>query len=203
MPRIEAPTVAEHHARQHRALLDAARSLLAETASVPSMGAVARRAGLARTSVYQYFDSADQLLAAVVADVFPDWSRRVLERVGAARTPADRIWAYVEANVELFTGTEQIVARALTRVVAPDVLRGPMEAFHAGLRVPLLEALTDHGEPEPPAIAELIATLVVSAARSAAADEDDASAEVVLSRLRRLLGPYLESGGEGLPQSRR
>ena len=53
MPRITAPTVAEHHAKQRRALLDAARDLLAETGAEPSMAAVARRAGLARSSIYQ------------------------------------------------------------------------------------------------------------------------------------------------------
>ena len=186
MPRIEAPTVAEHHARQRRALLDAARGLLGENAAVPSMGAVARRAGLARTSVYQYFDSADELLAAVVADVFPGWARRVLDHVEAAPTPSARVWAYVEANIELFASSEQSVARALTQVVPPDVLRRPMEDFHADMQVALLEALTDLGEPEPAAIAGLIDTMIMTAAR---ADADDS--ELVLHRLRRLLGPYL------------
>ena len=73
MPRIEAPRVAEHHARQRRALLDAAHALLAETGEAPSMAAVGRRAGLARSSVYQYFDSPGALLHAVVTDVFPTW----------------------------------------------------------------------------------------------------------------------------------
>jgi AcrR family transcriptional regulator len=184
MPRIEAATVAEHHARQRRALLDAARGLLAENAAVPSMGAVARRAGLARTSIYQYFRSADELLAAVVADVFPDWARRVLDHVEAAPTPSARVWAYVEANVELFASSEQSVARALMSVVSPDVLRGPMEDFHAGLQVPLVDALREMGEPEPEAIATLVDTLVVTAARGASGD-------LVLGRLRRVLGPYL------------
>jgi AcrR family transcriptional regulator len=203
MPRIEAPTVAEHHARQHRALLDVTRTLLAETGNVPSMGAVARRAGLARTSVYQYFGSADDLLAAVVADVFPDWGRRVLGRVEAATNPAARVWAYVEANVELFTSPEQSVARALRRLVAPEVLRGPMEDFHAGLQVPLIGALTDLGEPEPEAIAALIDTLVVAAARTSGdenGDEEGRRAELVLERLRRLLGPYLADEGRAQPR---
>ncbi|MGZ4640365.1 MAG: TetR/AcrR family transcriptional regulator, partial [Actinomycetes bacterium] len=122
MPRIAAPTVAEHHANQRRAVLDAARDLLGETAQLPSMAAIGKRAGLARTSVYQYFGSAEELLAAVVADVFPDWAARVLDRVEAADSPAARVWAYVEANVDLVTSSEQPVARALTLLVAPDVL---------------------------------------------------------------------------------
>ncbi|MGW4501345.1 TetR/AcrR family transcriptional regulator [Micromonospora sp. NPDC004336] len=194
MPRIQAPSVAEHHARQRRALLDAARALLAESAQAPSMAAVGRRAGLARTSVYQYFTSADELLAAVVADVFPDWAGQVVARVAAAPTPATRVWAYVEANVDLFTSSEQAVARALTQVVEPRMLRGPMEEFHARLQVPLRQALADFGEPEPETIAELVDSLIVQASRAAGpADCTEAAGarDVTLARLRRLLGPYL------------
>lgn len=71
MPRIQAPTVAEHRAAQHRALVDAARQILAETGRPPTLARVAARAGLARPSLYQYFRSAEDLLNAVVEDVFP------------------------------------------------------------------------------------------------------------------------------------
>jgi AcrR family transcriptional regulator len=194
MPRIQAPSVAEHHARQRRALLDAARAVLAESPQAPSMAAVGRRAGLARTSVYQYFTSAQELLAAVVADVLPDWAGQVVAKVAAAPTPAARVWAYVAANVDLFTSSEQAVARALTRVVEPQVLRGPLEEFHARLQVPLRQALADLGEPEPETMAELISSLIVQASQAAGpADCTQAAGArtVTLTRLRRLLGPYL------------
>jgi AcrR family transcriptional regulator len=194
VPRIRAATLAEHHAQQRRALLDAARALLAETAQKPSMGAVARRAGLARTSVYQYFASADELLAALVAEIFPDWLRRVLARVELATGPGERVWAYVEANIDLFASSERTVARALRRVVEPDVLRGPMQAFHRELEIPLQRALADFGEPEPEAMARHIDGLIHQASANLAdVDEPGATAtlDATLARLRRLLGGYL------------
>ncbi|MEU6025318.1 TetR family transcriptional regulator [Micromonospora sp. NPDC047134] len=194
MPRIQAASVAEHHARQRRALLDAARALLAETGQAPSMAAVGRHAGLARTSVYQYFASAEELLAAVVADVFPAWAGQVLARVSAEPTAATRVWAYVEANVELFAGPEQAVARALTRVVEPRLLQGPIEQFHAQLQGPLRQALTDLGEPEPDIMAKLIDSLIVRACQEVGSTpwtEAVGIATDTLARLRRLLGPYL------------
>ncbi|WP_122815999.1 TetR/AcrR family transcriptional regulator [Nocardioides pantholopis] len=199
MPRIDAPTVVEHHARQRRALLDAARSLLAETGEAPSMAAVGRRAGLARSSVYQYFGSPEALLHAVVADVFPDWAGQVQQRVDEATTPGEKVWAYIEANVDLFASSEQAVAHALSRVVEPHVLRGPMEQFHRRLQVPLREALAAYGEPEVPAMAELIDAMIVQASRGAGSGDPECSPQEVqrdlpLRRLRRLLGGYL-----GLP----
>jgi AcrR family transcriptional regulator len=194
VPRIQAATVAEHHALQRRALLDAARALLAETPEKPSMGAVGRRAGLARSSVYQYFASADELLAALVEEIFPDWARQVLSRVQAASAPGERVWAYVEANLDLFASSERAVARALTQVVEPDVLQGPMEEFHRRLQVPLRQALTDFGEPEPDAMAEHIDSLIMQASRGLADGEPpliSATRDVALARLRRLLGGFL------------
>ncbi|WP_007024640.1 TetR/AcrR family transcriptional regulator [Saccharomonospora iraqiensis] len=203
MPRIQAATVAEHHEHQRRALIAAARGILAETGEVPTMGEVGRRAGLARSSVYQYFASAEELLAAVVADSFPDWARHVLDRVAAASSPGARVWAYIEANVELFTGPQQAVANALMRTVDPQVLHTPMKEFHAQLQVPLREALTALGEPEPEAMAEHLGSLVVQVARDvgpctpAAPDTDPGTPAATdagrraLARLRRLLGGYL------------
>ncbi|NLB46735.1 MAG: helix-turn-helix transcriptional regulator, partial [Microbacteriaceae bacterium] len=57
MPRISAATVAEHRANQERLLLDVAHAFLEETGDLPSMRAIAERAGLARSSVYHYFGS--------------------------------------------------------------------------------------------------------------------------------------------------
>ena len=65
MPKISAPTVAEHRARQRAALLDAARVLLEEQ-GYPALtfGALADRTGLARPTVYEYFGSKDDLMVA-------------------------------------------------------------------------------------------------------------------------------------------
>lgn len=194
MPRIDAPTVAEHRAQQRRALLDAARAILAETGRAPAMGEVGRRAGLARSSVYQYFASADDLLAALVGDVFPDWARRVLDHVEAADSPGARVWAYVEANVRLFASEEQAVAGALTRIVDPHVLQPPMRRFHHELQAPLRDALAQLGEPEPQAMAQAVDALIMHASHELGDLPDDERrliCEQALSRLHRLLSGYL------------
>jgi AcrR family transcriptional regulator len=171
-------------------ILDAARSILASSGDSLSLSAVGRQAGLPRSTVYQYFASRDELLAAVVADVFPDWARQVRERVDAAVTPGERVWAYVLANVELFAGSEQAVARALAAAVDPQVLQGPMDAFHSELREPLTAALADLGEPHPTAMAEMINTLVLQSAHGLDSSPRPDGADAI-ALLRRLLGPYL------------
>ena len=82
MPRIRAATVAEHRAVQRRLLLDAAREIVGETGRRPTLAAVAARVGLARPSVYEYFSSPDELLAALVEDITPRWAGRVNAEMG-------------------------------------------------------------------------------------------------------------------------
>ncbi|MCD4525313.1 TetR/AcrR family transcriptional regulator [Nocardioides sp. cx-173] len=194
MPRITGATVAEHHAQQRRALLDAARQILAEKGEVPAMGEVGRRAGLARSSVYQYFSSSEDLLAAVVGDAFPDWARQVLDKVASAPTPGTRVWAYVEANIDLFASSELAVAQVLRRIVDPQVLQRPMKDFHVQLQRPLRQALADLGDPEPEAMAEHVDSLVMQASTEIGAAPEDSRPEArlrALARLRRLLSGYL------------
>ena len=194
MPRITAPTVAEHRSRQRRAILDAARAHLAETGAAPTLAEVAARAGLARSSLYEYFGSRDELLAAVVADVFPAWAGTVVEAMRAAPDPGRQVWAYVQANVRLFAGSERAVARALTSVVEPGVLAEPVRAFHRSLQEPLVAALAAYGEPDPAAVADIVDSMVLRATRDVwALDADEARrhADAALGLLGRVLGPFL------------
>lgn len=186
MPKIQAPTVAEHHDRQHRAILDAARTLLAEPGrtTAPSLGEVAAIAGLARSSVYQYFSSRDTVFAAVVAELFPAWAAEVELQMDRAVTSADKVWAYVEANLQLVAAGEHAVIRGLA-TTAPTALRASSIDLHAQLRAPLLQALRDGGEPDPDAMSDLVHAIVMRASSMIEEGHDHAH---VLGVVRRLLG---------------
>ncbi len=194
MPRINAPTVAEHRARQRRAILDAARAHLAQEGRAPSLAEVGVRAGLARSSVYEYFGSREDLLAGVVADVFPDWAGQVIGAVEAANSPGEQVWAYVEANMRLFASSEQAVARALTTVVDPALLADPMRRFHESLQQPLVAALRAHGERKPQLMADIVDSMVVRASRELWSPDLRTARRrlgTALRLLHNLLDPYL------------
>ena len=195
MPRISAPSVAEHHAAQERALLDAAQSLLRESKQAPSMAEVAARAGLARSSVYQYFSSRQDLLRAVVADVFPRWTRRITEAMSSAPTAADAVLAYAHSNLDLVTDGEHAVASALAGLAPGEELNAEAAQMHRQIGEPLREALERLGVPEPAAVANLVNAVVHSASRSLEAGENHAA---MLGHVNTLLGPFVrEHGGRG------
>ncbi|RMI32737.1 TetR/AcrR family transcriptional regulator [Nocardia stercoris] len=190
MPRISAATVAEHRAAQHRALLDAARDLLAaDPTHLPSLAEVGALAGLARPSVYQYFRSRDELLIAVLADAFPRWSDRVTAAMDREPDPVGRVLAYVTANLELVAAGEHAMARTLTAAIESDQ-SARSRTLHDQLRLPLVAALTACGAPDPAATAELVDGIVHAATRMV---ENGADPARVTERAAELVSPFLLS----------
>ena len=82
MPRISAGTVAEHRARQRQVLLAAARDLLVD-GGYPALtfAALARRAGLARPSVYAYFRTREEVVVALCEVELPAVGAEVVRAV--------------------------------------------------------------------------------------------------------------------------
>lgn len=182
MPRINAETLAEHRAQQRRAILDAARELLADdTAGSPSLAEVGRRTGLARTSLYQYFTSREDLLDAVIADVFPLWSSRIHAAMQAAQTPGDKVLAYAHTHLALVAEGENAVVRGLV-AHARDRVASAGQEMHEQLAQPLLEALGGSFE-----LAELVQSVVYTSSRMV---EEGRPLEEVEQHLERLLGPF-------------
>ncbi|MEV4322353.1 TetR/AcrR family transcriptional regulator [Microbispora rosea] len=192
MPRIRASTVAEHRAAQHRALLDAARQILAETGRPPTLTRVAERAGLARPSLYQYFRSSEDLLNALVEDVFPRWSAGVAAAMDAAATPGDRVLAYVLTNFELISEGEHALATVLAEVAPGDTVAEQSRAMHRQLLEPLVRALRDLGVSAVPETAEMINAIVFAGSRLI---ESGTDLQTAWESARALLEPFVRTAG--------
>ncbi|MBO2456974.1 TetR/AcrR family transcriptional regulator [Actinomadura violacea] len=182
MPRITAPTVAEHRARRHTALQAAARDiLLADGAQAVTPAAVGARAGLARSSVYKYFGSTGDILAQLAADVFAAWTGRLRAATDAA-DPADgqdgpgaRIAAYVRGHLEFARSDDRRVTDAIAAAGLPAECLDWVAAQQRALVAPLREALADRGDPDPEATAALILGTLDGAARLIDAGRDPAA----------------------------
>ena len=200
MPRISEPTLAQHRAARERELLDAAHELLLETGEAPGLPQVARRAGLARTSVYQYFGSRADLLRAMVLDVYPRWTERVTSAMAAAPSAADRILAYAVANVQLVDEGAHAVGSALAALAPGEELDEQATRMHREIQEPLIQALVDLEVDAPEDVAALLGAVVHGATRLLETNGIDS----VLQRLVLILGPLVrELGGSGrLPAER-
>jgi AcrR family transcriptional regulator len=166
MPRIDAATVAEHRARQRAALLRAAEDLLiAEGYDALTFAAVAKRAGLARSSVYDYFTSTDDLVASLVEQVLPRWLTRLSEQMGRARTPRTRLTAYVRTQLEMVVDGSHQLAVVLARVPLSSEARVRIAAVHQRFAPNINEVLADLGHRDPRSGAAYVQAVVNEATR--------------------------------------
>lgn len=119
MPKIEAPTVAEHRALVQARLVDAAEDLLRRGEPLTA-AAVTTAAGIARNSVYRYVESVEDLRGLVLARHLPSWMSAVAAELASAEGPAEQVVTWVRANLEqaAATGHGWLMAMARTAPVS-------------------------------------------------------------------------------------
>src|SRR5512139_1431520 len=102
MPKIAAPTVVEHRARQRDVLVAAARDLLIEGGfAALSFGALAARTGLARPTIYSYFSSKDDLVVALCEAEFPSVTAETERAVRQGKTLRELVAAFIRAQLRV------------------------------------------------------------------------------------------------------
>ena len=115
MPKIRAASIDEHKELTRRALLDAARHLIDEagTAEVP-LGEIALGAGVGRTTLYDYFDDRDDVIASLVEDNLPGVIAELIESVPEDLPTTERLARLASATVE-FVATDRVFGVILHR----------------------------------------------------------------------------------------
>ena len=114
MPQIDAPTVAEHRAQQRESLLDAAEAILLEAGhGALTFRALGERTGLARNSIYRYFSSRDDLIAALCERDMPRWLEELETAMAAADGPDARVAAFVSTQLRLVAHGSHRMAQLL------------------------------------------------------------------------------------------
>jgi AcrR family transcriptional regulator len=99
MPKINAPTIDEHKALTRRALLEAgADAFVKYGLAGTSIGILADTAGIARTTVYEYFPNKESVLAAVIDERLPPIVGQVLANLPEG-SAFDRIAMMLERSL--------------------------------------------------------------------------------------------------------
>lgn len=160
MPRIDAPTVAEHHARQRAALIAAARAALGEGGvAAVTPGAVARAAGLARTSVYQYFPSTDALVTAAIEGMFADAATQIGHALDGHSDPWSRVRAFVSVALRAAAG-EFGPFHGFSAADLPETARVRLRELREELAAPLVESVAQLGVADPQRTTAVVAGAV-------------------------------------------
>jgi AcrR family transcriptional regulator len=131
MPAIDAPTVAEHRQRRHDALIAATCTiLLNEGAAAVTMASVAARTGLSRTAIYEYYRSANDIVADVVVDEMLAWNDHLTAATADIADPGQRLEAWLRAALGYVTDGRHAIVRATADASLPPARRAQVRSLH-------------------------------------------------------------------------
>jgi AcrR family transcriptional regulator len=173
MPRISAPTVVEHRALQREALVAAASDELLENGlAAVTPASVGKRAGLARSSVYEYFPSASDLVAEVALRSFQQWGEELSAAMAAAPSGIERLAAYITTTLRLVAEGKYDIVHALHGAVFSPEKIERFEEQHTELVQPLRDVIAELGLSHPEVRVELIQGVVDAGVKQVAAGRD-------------------------------
>lgn len=175
MPRIDAPTVREHHDLQRDAILDAVGAILADEGyDGVELAAVGQRVGLARTSLYRYARDKDELIAQWLERAFGPAMAEAESVLGASGPPAERLVTWLDGQLEFAAKPRD---GAAVRLMAefdhlPDSIQALVIDGHRPLRdvlaATVAEALDGQPNRDPVLVLALIDAIAAAATRQAA-----------------------------------
>ena len=146
MPRIETETLAEHRDWRRSQLIDAAASIAMESGGAAiTVAAVAQRAGLSRTSVYEYFGSGSELVADLVIDELGSFAETLNAAVADCKDAQCVVTCWVKGALTYIADGRHLLAKALNATAMPQSRSQQIGVAHRALMAPLVKAVTDLG----------------------------------------------------------
>lgn len=176
MPKITAPTVVEQRAWRRSQLLDAASAIALENGATSlTVSSVAARAGLSRTSFYEYFASSSEIVAELITDELNSFTEYLNMKVASASTPDEAVTSWIEGSLEYVADGRHLLARALSTLELSVERSAQIGIAHRKMLAPLSAPLSQLGIRDVRQALALIHATTESATRRIEAGMDSAS----------------------------
>ena len=142
MPRIATQRLAQHRDWRRSQLIDAAASIAIESGGqAVTVAAVAQRAGLSITSVYEYFASSADLVADLVIDELNGFANYLSDEIAQANSPSECVELWIKAALTYIADGRHLLAKALNSTTLPQERAHQIKVAHRGLLAPLMDSL--------------------------------------------------------------
>jgi AcrR family transcriptional regulator len=142
MPRISTTSLAQHRDWRRNQLIEAAAAIALESGGeAVTVAAVAQRAGLSRTSVYEYFASGADLIADLIIDELDSFSLILEEAIAGITEPSDAIECWISTSLIYVADGRHLLAKALNSTQLPQERSAAIGAAHRRLLSSLTQNL--------------------------------------------------------------
>ena len=164
MPKIQAPTVALHRELRRQQLMEAAMELaLTNGAQSITVAAVAAKAGLARSSIYEYFASSADLVADLVLEELDYYTKRLAVALGSETDPYLRIELWISESLRYVADGRHMLVKSLNTIDTPEARKDEIAMGHRRMMAPLQQSLIEAGIGEVRIAAALLASVTDAA----------------------------------------
>ena len=146
MPKIQAASISANREMRRQQLIGAALELaMDQGAQAVTVAAVAQKAGLARSSIYEYFASSADLIADLVIEELEYYEKRLAEAIKDATDPFEKLELWIAEGLRYVQDGRHMLVKSLNTVATPDFRKDEIALGHRKLIAPLREALSATG----------------------------------------------------------
>jgi AcrR family transcriptional regulator len=145
-PRIQEATIAEQRKMRQRQLMDAALSLAIEGGiDSVTVSAVAKKAGLSRSSIYEYFSSSADLIADLIMEEMAYYNQRLLKAVNEVEDPYKYIELWIAEALQYVVDGRHLLVKSLNSVSTPNFRKSDIAQGHKQLMATITKPLSNIG----------------------------------------------------------
>ena len=179
MPKIEKASLADQRSWRRTQLIEAAIEIALESGGQSvSVAAVAARAGLSRTSVYEYFASSADLISDLIIEELSLLSKRLEAEIGEIDDPYLSLEKWIAGSLDYVADGRHLIAKSLNSITIPRDRGAEIAIAHRKMALPLHTSLTKLGISDiPQALALLQSAIEVATKRIE--NGNDAEAETI------------------------
>ena len=142
VPKIQAATVVEQRQMRQRQLMDAALSLALEGGvDAITVSAMAKRAELSRSSIYEYFSSSADLVADLVVEEMAHYNSRLLIAVGNVEEPYEYIELWIAEALQYIIDGRHMLVKSLNIANTPSYRKSDIAQGHKNLMATIIKPL--------------------------------------------------------------
>ena len=145
-PKIQAATIVEQRAMRQRQLIDAALAIALESGAANiTVAAVAQRAGLARSSIYEYFSPSADLIADLVIEELALYQKRLSHAVIGTQDPYQHIELWIAEALQYVVDGRHMLVKSLNAATIPEFRRDEISQGHRNLMTTISAPLQEIG----------------------------------------------------------
>ena len=193
MPKISTQDLASHRDWRRNQLISAATQIALEESSASiSIAAVAARAGLSRTSVYEYFSSSQDLVADLLIEELKNFGELLRGAIEDESDPIAALTIWIETSLNYVGDGRHLLAKSLHATTLPRERNAEIGAAHRQMLAPLSKTFASLGITDTArAFAQLqaitdVATRRIESGAATAQDEIAVTTEFYIAGIKAL-----------------